>query len=86
MGWTSDVIATSICENDPDESKYRDWDSKNHNPKFGVYDGHNAGTIDYQLALQPKPARIVVLVRRRRPGSRNSPPGLGRPTARQSRR
>jgi len=67
MGWTSDVIATSTYENEPDKTKYRDWDSKNHNPKFGVYDGHNAGTIDYQLALEPRPARIVVLVRKRRP-------------------
>jgi hypothetical protein len=67
MGWTSDVIPTSTYENEPDKSKYRDWDWKNHNPKFGRYDGHDAGTIDYQLALQPKPSRIVVLVRKRRP-------------------
>lgn len=67
MGWTSAVIPTSTYENEPDKSKYRDWDSRGHNPKFGKWDGHDAGTIDVQLAMSPKPAEIVVLVRKRRP-------------------
>jgi hypothetical protein len=67
MGWTSDIIATSTYENEPDKSKYRDWDARGHNPRYGVIDGHNAGTIEYQLALDPKPTRIAVLVRKRRP-------------------
>jgi hypothetical protein len=67
MGWTSAVIPTSTYENEPDTSKYRDWDSKGHNPKFGKWDGHDAGTIAVQLAMSPKPTEIVVLVRKRRP-------------------
>lgn len=67
LGWTSAVIPTSIYENEPDKSKYRDWDSKGHNPKFGKWAGHDAGTIDVQLAMTPKPAEIVVLVRKHRP-------------------
>jgi len=67
LGWTSTVIATSTYENEPDKTKYRDWDHKNHNPKFGRIEGHDAGTIDYQLGLDPKPPRIALLVRKRRP-------------------
>jgi hypothetical protein len=67
MGWTSDVISTTTYENEPDKSKYRDWDSKGHNPKFGKWKGHEAGTIDVQLKMVPKPSEIVVLVRKRRP-------------------
>ena len=67
MGWTSAVIPTSTYEDEPDKSKYRDWDSKGHNPKFGKWDGHDAGTIEVQLAMSPKPKEIVVLVRKRRP-------------------
>jgi hypothetical protein len=66
-GWTSAPIPMSTYENDPDKTKYRDWDSKNHNPKYGKWDGHDAGTIDCQLAMDPKPSTIVVLVRKRRP-------------------
>jgi hypothetical protein len=67
MGWTSDIIPTSKYENDPNKSNYRDWDFRNHNPKFGVIDGHYAGTIDYQLSLDPKPKRIALAVKKRRP-------------------
>ena len=67
LGWTSAVIPTSTYENEPDKSKYRDWDSKGHNPKWGKWAGHDAGTIDVQLAMTPKPAEIVVLVRKHRP-------------------
>lgn len=67
MGWTSDVIPTSTYENEPDKSKNRDWDSKGHNPKFGKWNGHDAGTIAVQLDMSPKPTEIVVLVRKRRP-------------------
>ncbi len=67
MGWTSDIIPTSTYENEPDKSKYRDWDSKGHNPKFGKWHGHDAGTIEAQLAMSPKPTEIVVLVRKPRP-------------------
>lgn len=67
MGWTSAAIPTSTYENEPDKSKYRDWDSKGHNPKFGKWNGHDAGTIAVQLAMSPKPTEIVVLVHKRRP-------------------
>jgi hypothetical protein len=67
MGWTSATIPTATYENEPDKSKYRDWDSKGHNPKFGKWQGHDAGTIAAQLEMTPKPAEIVVLVRKRRP-------------------
>lgn len=67
MGWTSDIIATSAYESEPDKSKYRDWDMRGHNPKYALIDGHYAGTIEYQLALKPKPTRIALLIRKRRP-------------------
>jgi hypothetical protein len=67
LGWTSTIIPTATYENEPDKTKYKDWDSRNHNPKFGRIDGHDAGTIDCQLTMDPKPARIALLVKKRRP-------------------
>jgi hypothetical protein len=67
VGWTSTIIPTSAYESEPDKSKYRDWDLKGHNYRFGAIDGHHAGTIEYQLALQPKPTRLALCVRKRRP-------------------
>jgi len=64
---TSDIVPTSKYEQEADKSKYVDWDFKHHNPKFGRIDGHDAGTIDGQLALDPKPSRIALCVRKRRP-------------------
>jgi hypothetical protein len=66
-GWTSAAISTETYENEADKSKYRDWDMKGHNPAFGTWNGHNAGTIAAQLALDPKPPQIVVCVKKRRP-------------------
>jgi peptidoglycan hydrolase-like protein with peptidoglycan-binding domain len=67
LGWTSAAIPMSTYENEPDKSKYRDWDSKGHNPGFGKWKGHDAGTIAVQLAMDPKPDEIVVLVHKHRP-------------------
>jgi hypothetical protein len=65
QGWTSAAIPTETYLND--RSKYRDWDMNGHNPAFGTWDGHQAGTIAAQLALDPKPSQIVVNVKKRRP-------------------